>query len=357
MLFKEVDELIKRITAILCIVAIIFNISGCKNRESSKYSAQFLDFFDTVTEVVAYMDTKDEFTEYAQIVYDSLKEYHELYDIYHDYEGIQNIKTINDNAGIAPVKVDGKIIDMLLFAKEAYEKTDGNTNVAMGSVLSIWHNYREKGIENPEQASLPSMEELSEASKHANISKVIIDQEASTVYLEDTKMSLDVGAIAKGYATEQVCNQVMDLGYSTGLLSVGGNIRAIGDKGAQHEYWNVAIQNPDLQASESNLFVLELKNSSLVTSGDYERFYTVSGKNYHHIIDPKTLMPATYFTSISIICEDSGLADALSTAVFNMPYEEGRTLIEGFTQTEAVWVFPNGDIKYTDGFEKLIHES
>ena len=93
---------------------------------------------------------------------------------------------------------------------------------------------------------------------------------------------------------------------------------------------------------------------SLVSSGDYERYYTVEGKEYHHIIDPDTLMPATYFTAVSILCEDSGMADALSTAVFSMPLEEGKRLIEGLDNTEALWVMKDGELIYSSGFESFI---
>lgn len=124
--------------------------------------------------------------------------------------------------------MDQKIIDMLKLAGEAYEQTDGKVNAAMGSVLSIWHDYRTKGIENPETAEVPPMDQLKEAALHTDFSKVLIDEEASTVYLEDPDMRLDVGAIAKGYATEQVARSLEARGIDHVLLSVGGNIRAIG---------------------------------------------------------------------------------------------------------------------------------
>lgn len=327
-----------------------------------RYQAQFLELFDTVTTIIGYAPSKAEFTKFAQSVYDNLKEYHELFDIYNDYEGINNIKTINENAGIAPVKVDRKIIDMLLFSKEAYELSEGKVNVAFGAVLAVWHNYREAGIEDPSKAELPTMELLKEKATHTDINKLIINEEASTVYLEDPEMSLDVGAIAKGYATEKVVEQAISDGYYHALLSVGGNVRAIGskersitlDKDTTPSAWSVGIQNPDLESEEQYLDILSLTDLSLVSSGDYERYYTVDGKRYHHIIDPVTLMPADYFTAVSIVAENSGLADALSTAIFNMPYEEGLQLIEGLPNTEALWVYQDGTMKYSSGFEDFL---
>ena len=136
------------------------------------------------------------------------------------YEGINNIKTINDNAGIKPVKVDKRIIDLIKFSKDMYEKTNGKTNIAFGAVLSIWHEYRTIGIEDPANAALPSEEELRIASEHTNIEDIVIDEEHSTVFLSDPLMRLDVGAVAKGYATEQVSNCLLYTSFnpSTGQL-------------------------------------------------------------------------------------------------------------------------------------------
>lgn len=344
----------RKIIAIILMIILSFELMACSKAKETRYEATFLELFDTVTTIVGYTKDKDEFTAYAQMIYDNLKEYHELYDIYNDYEGINNIKTINDNAGIKPVKVDQRIIDLLTFSKEAYQFTDGKVNVAFGAVLSIWHDYRTKGIDDPENAKLPPIELLQEKAKHTDINKLIINEEESTVYLEDSDMSLDVGAIAKGYSTEKVANIAEQSGFTSGTLSVGGNVRTLGAKADSGKVWNIGIQNPNLESDETNLYILGLEDLSLVTSGIYERYYTVDGKQYHHIIDPETLMPAQYFTSVSIICKDSGMADALSTSVFNMPYEQGLKLIESLPDTEALWVFKNGEMKYSTNFQKYI---
>ncbi|HOV69461.1 MAG TPA: FAD:protein FMN transferase, partial [Clostridia bacterium] len=100
--------------------------------------------------------------------------------------------------------------------------------------------------------------------------------------------------------------------------------------------------------------IVYMQDMSLVTSGTYERFYTVNETNYHHIIDPQTLYPADYFLSVSVLCKDSGLADVLSTALFLMPYEEGVEFVNGLPETEALWVMKNGEVRYSEGFEEHI---
>lgn len=222
--------------------------------------------------------------------------------------------------------------------------------------MKIWHKYRNEGIEDPENASLPTDEELKIANEHTNIEDMIIDEENSTVFLKDPLMSLDVGAIAKGYATEQASKMARDSGMHSGLLSVGGNVRAINNNATTNEPWNVGIQNPDREAEKSVIEVVKLDNSSLVTSGDYERYYTVDGEKYNHIIDPDTMYPSKYFTAVSIISKNSGVSDALSTAIFCMPFEEGLEFINSMPETEAMWIFSDKTIKYSDNFESFIKQ-
>ena len=345
-----------KIVKIFLVFGLILNITACQMQKKNRYEAQFLGLFDTVTQIVSYMDLKEEFSEHVNQIHGDLEEYHKLYDIYNKYPGFVNIKIINENAGEQPVMVDSRIIELLLFAKEVYKKTNGKVNVALGSVLAIWHDYRERSTEYPENAKLPPMDLLREAAQHTDISKVIVDESASTVFLEDSDMSLDVGAIAKGFAVEQVSQRAIRRGFTSGLISVGGNVKAIGTKNSSKDPWNVGIQNPESSGEKSNLHVVNLSDQSLVTSGNYSRYYTVDGKEYHHIIDPETMYPAEYFTAITIICEDSGIADALSTGIYNMPLQEGQRLIESLQNTEAFWVLPNGEQKFSTGFQELLAE-
>lgn len=347
---------LKKLTVIILILAFSINLTACADKKKTRYEAEFLVLFDTVTKIVAYTETKEEFTKYSELIYDNLKEYHELYDIYHDYPGKNNIKTINDNAGKKPVKVDKKIIDLLVFSKEWYKKTDSKMNIAFGSVLKIWHDYRTAGLDNEENAKIPPMDILKKASQHTNINKLKIDEKNSTVYLEDPEMSLDVGAVGKGYATEQVSQIAEKNGFKSGLISVGGNIRSIGNKGVDNQLWNLGIQNPDTESKNSTLKLIYVADKSVVSSGDYERYYTVNGKRYHHIIDPNTLFPSEYFSAVTIVTHDSGMADVLSTAIFNMPFEQGNKLIESLPDTEALWVTKDGKIKYSKNFDKYLNK-
>ena len=354
----RIYHMIKHGIAAALAAAILLPLAACGPQaqppgpepERTRYEATFLTLFDTVTTIVGYAQEKEAFAEQARFIHDELEVYHQLYDIYNDYPGVNNIKTINEQAGAAPVVVDRRIIDLLLEAREMYDRTGGKVNVAFGSVLSIWHAYREAGIDDPAGARLPPMDALREAARHTGIGGVIIDEAASTVYLSDPEMSLDVGAIAKGYATQQVCAAARERGITSLLVSVGGNVCAIGSQDGRGTPWKVGVQDPVDRESGQYLQVLGLVDETLVTSGSYQRYYTVDGKTYHHIIDPDTLMPADYFTAVTVRSTDSGVADALSTALFNLPYEEGKALVDAMEGTEAMWVLRDGTQRFTDGF-------
>lgn len=338
----------KRVCAAVVLCALLCGCAAAPAGEEGgqkRYEASFLTLFDTVTTMVGYADSQETFTTQAQQIHDELLEYHQLYDIYNDYDGMNNLKTVNDNAGIAPVEVDARILDMLEFSKELYEETGGRVNVAMGGVLSLWHDAREAGIEDPANAYLPDQDALEEAARHADWSNVVIDEEAGTVYLTDPDMSLDVGAIAKGYAVERVC-ETAPAGM---LISVGGNVRATGPK-PDGSPWVVGIENPD---GGDFLHTLYVEDSSVVTSGDYQRYYLVDGQRYHHIIDPDTLYPATRWRSVSILCADSGIADGLSTALFTLSQEDGQKLLDAF-DAEALWMTQDGELLYSPGFQAMV---
>ncbi len=275
-----------------------------------------------------------------------LSKYHRLYDIYHDYTE-NNLKTVNDMAGVSPVEVAPEIIDLLIYSAEVYELTGGEVNVMMGSVLKLWHAARKAGD------YVPSEDDLIAAAQHISIDSLVIDTAASTVYISDPLASLDVGAVAKGYATEKIAEALSTRGVSGYALNIGGNIRLIGEKSESDSTWTIGITNPDKSSAEYAK-LLRLSDTSLVTSGDYERAYTVGGVDYHHIIDKDTLYPSSHFSSVSIVTADSALADALSTALFSMSEADGRALISELPGVEVLWIDKNGKITMTDGMADFL---
>ena len=357
----------KRIFSALLAAALSLSLlAGCGSTSGStassaadgpqRYSTVFYDVFDTVTQVIAYCDSEEEFTAQMDALHADLVEYNQLYDIYNDYDGVTNIKTINDNAGTAPVTVDDKILGMLELAQTMYDTTGGKLNIALGSVLNIWHNYREAALadDNDSNNQLPTQEELDAAAQHCDIANLIIDEDAKTVYLADPAMSLDVGSVGKGYAVEQAAQAAEARGLTSALISVGGNLRAIGVKpdGSQ---WSGGVENPwnasEVYTSDSSyVAAVNMSDMALVTSGDYQRYYVVDGVRYHHLIDPATLWPAAYFNGVSVLAPDSGVADCLTTGLFCMPLEEGQKIVESLDGVEALWCTTDGQLVTSSGW-------
>ena len=336
----------KRLLALVLTLCLL--LSGCAGagEEQKQYTATFLTVFDTVTTILGRAESEAAFTEKAQAVHDGLLVYHQLFDIYNEYEGLNNLKTINDHPGEA-ISVDRAIIDLLSDCKAYYELTGGRVNAAMGSVLRLWHEAREDGLNDFANACLPDAEALAEAANHADWDHVLIDEVNNTVTITDPGLRLDVGAIAKGWSVQRVAETAPE-----GLLiSVGGNVCATGPKDASGTPWVVGVQDPD--GGENYLHTLYLTGGSMVTSGDYQRTYMVDGELYHHIIDPDTLYPGKLWRAVTVVCPDSGLADALSTALFLLPLEEGQKLLDQ-CESYAMWVDADGEMFYSEGFEQLI---
>ena len=222
----------------------------------------------------------------------------------------------------------------------------------MGSVLRVWHDYREAGLADPELAELPSYDRLQEAGRHTDLDKVIIDEQTGTVYIEDALLRLDVGAIAKGYACQLVKQELTEAGFESFVISAGGNVCTAGEPAEEGQTaWLVGIQNPDTQAAAEIVDTLEVRDKSVVTAGGYQRYYTVNGERYHHIIDKDTYMPANYYESVTVIGDDSGVADFLSTTLFLMPLDEGKALAKEMN-VDAMWIFRDGSFDNTDGYRQ-----
>ena len=339
----------------LCLLLTCFGVSGCGGYQ--RYRAEFSDVFDTHTVMLVYARSAAESNKYAQIVHDRMKALNALFDIYNAYDGLNNLYTVNQNAGVAPVKVDKDLIGLLKAAVAGYDATDGAVNVALGAVLSIWHDYRAAGTADPENAKLPPMAELRAADQVTDIRDVVINERDSTVFLTKKGMSLDVGSVAKPYAAALAVWDAVAAGMTSALLDTGGSTTiAVGEPmdGAR-DSWSVGIQDPDLalDGTQNLMDTIALTaGETLSCSGGYVRFYTVDKVRYSHIIDPVTLLPPTLYKQVAVICPDAVQANLLSTALFILPYEQGLQLVQN-AGADALWLFADGHTEMTDGYRAL----
>ena len=333
----------RMITVLLCLILTVSLLSGCSGDGKPRQSVSY-DWFDTVSTVTSYRrESEKTFETNAAEVFRILEHYHRLFDIYHEYDGLNNLCTVNRLAGGEPVPVDREIISFLKECISLYKASGYTVNVMMGSVLRLWKEAGNLAESGPGSASVPSEEELRSASGHISPDLLEIDEAAGTVRISDPEASLDVGAIAKGYAAEMAAQYLRDNGLEGYVLNVGGNICVTGSK-PDGSGWLTGVRNPDLESDQAFAAKIDLRDTCCVTSGNYERFFTVDGVRYHHIIDPDTMMPARYFASVTVVTENSTLADMLSTALFCMSLEEGRVLLEAVAPDAAVlWITETGE--------------
>ncbi len=339
MKFKYITPLILSITLLASSILLYIN----KEPEIKNYNITLVDIgFDTVISFSSDC-TQSQFDQYVTIIKERYTYYNNLFDQYNAYDGIQNVYTINHEGYKNPITVDQDLLECI---ELSFQINDLNSkfDITQGNLLSLWHTYRSKGLQlNKEGKSgqLPSKEEIQASLSHYGQDKVII--KGNTIQLLDKDISLDLGGIAKGYATQKVKEELIKNGCSQGFINAGGNIVLIGQK-KNGQPWKVGIQNPDTGSSIVALNLTESK--SIVTSGDYQRYYTVNDKRYSHIIDPSTGYPANYVRSITIVCDDSSIADALSTTLFCLSYEEGYSLLQQLKKKmtiDAIWIVNQKD--------------
>lgn len=335
---------------ICLLAALMLACPACTTAEEyAKFSRVAYGIFDTEIQLIGYTKDQNEFNQAADEVMAQLRDYHRIFDAYNSYPNLHNLWYVNAHAAKEPVEIPAPLFDLIVWCKEQWADGKEGVNIAMGAVLSLWHDFRTAGIEDPLNAQLPPMAALEEAAQHTDFSKVILDHEKRTVYFADPLLKLDIGAVAKGYAADLVAASLMEKMPSF-LLSLGGNVIAGEPPRDGRLHWGVSVQDPD--DFSGMLEVLYVDQLTVVTSGDYWRYYTVDGERYHHIIDPATLMPARHIQAVTVVCESSLLADYLSTTLFLMPYEEGRALIEATEGAEAIWSLMDGTVLMSDGMAK-----
>ena len=310
--------------------------------------------FDTEITLKGYAESKEEFDRVAAETMALLREYDHIFDAYTAYEGLHNLHYVNLHAAQEPVTVPDALFELISWCKDKWDQGYHTANIAMGAVLSIWHTYRDEGNAHPESAQLPPMEELKAAAEHINFDDLILDAENQTVYFADPLLRLDIGAVAKGWAADQAVPYLY-AHMPSFILNLGGNVYTGEPPLDGRNNWGVAVQDPTADeltlalGGAQYMDILDVHNLTVVTSGDYWRYYTVDGVRYHHIIDPETLMPSRRMLSVTVVCESSALADYLSTTLFILPYEDGLALVQSLEGVEAMWMLPDGTVQFTPG--------
>ena len=280
-----------------------------------RYSTTWYDSFDTVITLTGYAQSQQAFNKAAEAAHDEFIRLHNIFDSHSAHDGVVGAYAMN--RGESPIDPElQKIID---FCDDLYDQTYRRTDIRMGALIEVWDRYAKSGDSLPTQAEL------------------------DTAALD--RSQIDLGAVGKGYAVERVA-EILDELMPAYLIDAGGNVRSGAPPSSGRAWWMIGIQDP----RESGVRLrLAVTNLSVVSSGDYERYFEVDGTRYHHIIDPDTKRPGGDIAQVTVLTKDSALADYLSTVLFLLPYEKGRALVEGMQGVDAIWVTDSGIANMTEG--------
>ncbi len=319
--------LVLSICFLIFICSVIFYTQNKANPKSEDLNITLTDVgFDTPITLNCTCSQAD-FAKYTKILRKTFKDNNKRFDQYHAYKNMNNLYTLNHEAYDHPIEMDTTFIECLQLALKM-QAENSQFDITQGALLNLWHDAREN-TQIP-----PSDEQIQEALKHIDINSIQID--GNTVRYLDSELSLDLGAIAKGYTAQLAKEALNKAGLTNGYINAGGNVVLLGEK-EDGSNWKIGIQSPD---SNDALVQYETKKATcLVTSGDYQRYFTYKKKKYSHIIDPQTGYPANYVRSVTVITKDSGKADALSTTLFCMSVEDGKKYLSTLDyDVQAIWI-------------------
>lgn len=324
----------------LIILVLLTTVFSCSPKKDSVYK-KTMPLMDTLVSITVVADSKDIAEKAIEKTFAETGRFSSLINFYSDKS---ELAEINRNAGIQPVKVSPDSLDLIEKAVSAAEKSGGAFDPTIGPIVKLWDFPNKKK---------PTETELARTLPLVNYRDIRIDRTASTVFLKRKGMMIDLGGIAKGYAADRAVESLKREGITSGLVSFAGDIRTFGTKPDKNP-WTIGIKNPR-QTNEKDEIVakIRLSDKAISTSGDYERYFMYEDKRYHHLLDPKTGMPAYGCRSVSIVTDRAVNTDAFSTAVFILGLEKGMALMKEMGM-DAMLIDSSGTIHMTDALREKI---
>ncbi|MGM0501053.1 MAG: FAD:protein FMN transferase [Bacillota bacterium] len=323
---------LRKIIVIIMVIIITMTMIAC-SKSNEKRSKSKTDYkMGTVIKIKIHGSQAEELVEQSFTIIDEIEEKMSA--------NLSNseISKINQAAGQEKVRVSSETYQVLNKALDYAKMSQGFFDPSIGSLVELW------GIGTAEE-QVPSEEEIKEKIKVVDYKQVQLLEE-NHVFLTEKGMKLDVGGIAKGYAADRVISFLKSKGVQSAFIDIGGNVSVLGTK-PNDDLWSVGIQNPNKNRGQV-LAAIDVKDKTIVTSGNYERYFTKNGTKYHHILNPKTGYPARKnIISVTIVAEKSFDADALSTAVYALGLKEGLSLINSLDKIEAMVVTADNKVHIT----------
>ncbi|OPX91126.1 FAD:protein FMN transferase [Pelotomaculum sp. PtaB.Bin117] len=333
----------KRWSLVISLLFILFACSGCKLN-----SAQLQEFsdekfvMDTLVQVTVYSDDKQSGKEALDKAFAEFKRINDLTDRFpkegKNTSASSDVIRINENAGIKPVQVGSDTLNIVQRSLYYAQLSGGSFDITVGPIMDLW------GFGKDEQ-HVPSDEQIKKALSLVDYRKVIVDADNGTVYLQKPGMSLDFGGVAKGYATEEAAKILRELGIKHAIINAGGNVYALGAR-PDGSPWRVGVRDP--RDGEKLIAVLSVKDTSVVTSGDYERYFEQGGVRYSHLIDPSTGKQARDLIQTTVVAESSTDADILNKPLFVLGQQRGMSFAKGIQGVGAIFVNADKQVTFTD---------
>lgn len=341
----------KKVITFFITTVLIISLVGCTKEKSKDPKSK-----DPISRTELFMGTAIKITLYdggsEEILDKAFKRVIELEDLVSINKAGTEIVELNKNSGVKPVKLSDDSFNIIEKGLEYSKASKGGYDITIGPLVKLW------SIGLPE-AKVPNENEIKEAIKHVDYSKLKINKDTNEVFLSEKGMMIDLGSIAKGYAADEIVKLLKEEGVKEAIVDLGGNIYALGKKEGDKN-WKIGIQDPNTERGNV-VGAVETSNKSVVTTGVYERFIEKDGVKYHHILNPKTGYPyKTDIAGVSIIADKSMDADALSTLIFTKGLDEGLKFIEALDGVDAIFIMNDRKVYITEGVRdsfKLTNES
>ena len=273
-----------------------------------------------------------------QRIADAVEEIKRIEKLFTTFDESSQTNLINRNAGIAPVKVDREMYDLIERSKKISALTQGAFDITYGSIDKRLWNF------DKTMTSLPDPQTAKQLVRLINYRNVILDEKNCTVFLKEKGMRIGFGGIGKGYAAEKAKSLLQQKGVKSGIINAAGDLTAWGHQ-PNGKPWTIGIADPN--TTKQAFSFLEITNTSIATSGNYEKFVLIDGKKYSHTIDPKTGLPVRGIKSVTIICPNAEIADAMATPVMIMGIKTGLDMLNQMKGVAGIIIDDNDKIYTT----------
>jgi len=273
-----------------------------------------------------------------QRIADAVEEIKRIEKLFTTFDESSQTNLINRNAGIAPVKVDREMYDLIERSKKISALTQGAFDITYGSIDKRLWNF------DKTMTSLPDPQTAKQLVRLINYRNVILDEKNCSVFLKEKGMRIGFGGIGKGYAAEKAKTLLQQKGVKSGIINAAGDLTAWGHQ-PNGKPWTIGIADPN--TTKQAFSFLEITNTSIATSGNYEKFILIDGKKYSHTIDPKTGLPVRGIKSVTIICPNAEIADAMATPVMIMGIKTGLDMLNQMKGVAGIIIDDNDKIYTT----------